>query len=252
MLVSSKEKLMSFAYFEVVRRLLDEAESANATALDQAADALAQCLVNGGVLHTFGTGHGHLLAEELFHRAGGLAAVNPILDPGVMMREGANSATLLERLPGYAEVVLERYDVRPGDVILIASNSGRNAVPIEMALACKARGLTVIALTSLQHSRSQTARHASGKRLFEVADLVLDNCGAVGDTALTVEGVEGGVAATSTVIGAALLQQWIAETVRRLAARGITPPVLQSSNVDGADARNLAMVARYRGRVKHL
>lgn len=243
---------MSFAYFDRVRQLLDEAEITNAEAIDQASQALAECLAAGGVLHTFGTGHGHLLAEELFHRAGGLAAINPILDPGVMMREGADSATLLERLPGYAEVILERYDLRAGDIVLIASNSGRNAVPIEMALLCKARGLTVVALTSLKHSRSQTARHASGQRLFEVADIVLDNCGVIGDTALTVEGVEGGLCATSTVIGAALLQQWVAESARRLAARGITPPVLQSSNVDGADANNAAMVARYRERVRHL
>ncbi|HYO88900.1 MAG TPA: SIS domain-containing protein [Candidatus Limnocylindrales bacterium] len=243
---------MPFPYFDAVRRLLDEAEAANAAAIEQAAEALARCLAAGGVLHTFGTGHGHLLAEELFHRAGGLAAINPLLDAGVMLGDGVQGSTLLERLPGYAEVVLSRYDVRAGDVILIASNSGRNAVPIEMALACKARGLTVVALTSLKHSRSQSARHASSQRLFEVADVVLDNCGEIGDAALTVEGVEGGLCATSTVIGAALLQQWVAETVGRLAAQGITPPLLQSSNVDGADANNAAMVARYRCRVRHL
>jgi uncharacterized phosphosugar-binding protein len=244
--------MMSFAYFDAVRRLLDEAETTNAESIRRAADALAACLAAGGVLHTFGTGHGHLLAEELFHRAGGLAGVDALLDPGVMMREGTDSATALERLPGYAEVVLLRYDVRPGDVMLIASNSGRNAVPIEMALLAQARGLTVVALTSVKHSRSQTSRHASGRRLFEIADVVLDNCGEPGDTSLELEGMTGGVCATSTVIGAALLQQWVAETCQRLIAQGVTPPILQSSNVDGADAGNAALIERYRERVKHL
>lgn len=244
---------MSFPYFEAVRQVLNRAEAVNAEAMRHAAEALADCLAAGGLLHTFGTGHGHLLAEELFHRAGGLAAVNPMLDPGVMMREGADSATLLERLPGYAAVILERYDVRAGDLILIASNSGRNAVPLEMALLCKERGLTVVALTSVAHSSSQTSRHASGLRLFEIADLVFDNCGEPGDTALTLEGMAGGVSSTSTVVGAALLQQWVAETARLLLARGITPPILQSSNAaEGADAENETFIGRYRGRVRHL
>ena len=242
---------MTLSYFDAVRRLLDRAEAANAGSIAQAAEAWARCILDGGVLHTFGTGHGHLLAEELFHRAGGLAGVNPILDPGVMMREGTDSATALERLPGYAEVVLMRYDVRPGDLILIASNSGRNAVPIEMALLCKDRGLTVVALTSVAHSSSQTSRHASGKRLFEIADIVFDNCGAIGDAALHLDGMTGDICASSTVIGAALLQQWTAETARLLLAQGIQPPVLQSSNVDGADAGNAVLLERYRARVKH-
>lgn len=243
---------MTFPYFEAVRLVLERAEVVNAEAMSRAAARLADCLAAGGVLHTFGTGHGHLLAEELFHRAGGLAGVDPMLDPGVMMREGVNSATLLERLPGYAAVVLDRYDVRPGDVILIASNSGRNAVPLEMALLCQERGLSVVALTSVTHSSSQTSRHASGKRLFEIADIVFDNCGEIGDTALTLEGMAGGLCATSTVVGAALLQQWVAEASRLLLERGIAPPILQSSNVDGADAGNAALIERYRGRVRHL
>lgn len=244
--------MSDFLFFDAVRLVLERAETANAEAMRRAAEVLAACIEAGGVLHGFGTGHGHLLAEDLFHRAGGLAAVNPMLDPGVMMREGADSATLLERLPGYAAVILERYDVRAGDVIMIASNSGRNAVPIEMALLCKERGLTVLALTSVAHSSSQSSRHASGKRLFELADIIFDNCGEVGDTALTLDGMAGGLCSTSTVIGAALLQQWIAETARLLLERGITPPILQSSNADGADANNAVFLAHYGQRTRHL
>src|SRR5512141_763640 len=155
-----------FAYFDLLRNLLTEIESINAAAMEQAAEAVADCLQRGGLLHTFGTGHGHILAEELFYRAGGLVPVNANLDPVLMLHLSALGSTQLERLSGYADVVLSRYEVHTGDVILIASNSGRNSVPVEMAIAAKARGLTVIALTSLTHSKSQPSRHPGGKRLF--------------------------------------------------------------------------------------
>jgi uncharacterized phosphosugar-binding protein len=239
-------------YFDVIRNLLAKAETQNAEALERAADAIAVCLENKGVLHTFGTGHGHILAEELFYRAGGLVAVNALLDPSLMLHVSALSSSHLERLPGYAELVLERYVINAGDVMLIASNSGRNSVPVEMALAAKNRGLTVIALTSLQHSQSQTSRHPSGKRLFEIADIVLDNCGVVGDAALEVEGMPGRIGATSTVIGAALLHALVYQVVQKMRAKGLTPDITLSANVDGSDAHNAPLFAQYQGRLRHL
>lgn len=241
-----------FAYFDMIRTLLTEAESRNAAALEKASEAIADSLQHNGLLHTFGTGHGHMLAEEIFYRAGGLAPVNAILDPSLMLHLSALSSSQVERLPGYAEAVLSRYKVNPGDVIIIASNSGRNSVPIEMALAAKARGLTVIALTSLAHTQSQASRHSSGKRLFEIADIVLDNCGKTGDAALDVEGVPGNMGATSTVIGAALLHVLEIAVARKLVARGLTPPVTLSSNVEGGDAHNARLFQAYRQRLRHL
>jgi len=240
------------AYFEVVRGVLEAAEKRNAEALEAGAEALAQCLGQGGVLHTFGTGHGHMLAEELFYRAGCLVAVNAILDPALMLHVSALSSTHLERLPGYAGLVLERYRVKAGDVMMIASNSGRNSVPIEMALAAKERGLTVIALTSMAHSQSQSSRHPSGKRLFELADVVLDNCGVVGDAALAVDGLPGAIGATSTVVGAALLHALVHATVVKMLARGTPPEITVSANVDGGDAHNAALFERYADRLRHL
>jgi uncharacterized phosphosugar-binding protein len=148
--------------------------------------------------------------------------------------------------------VLERYVINDGDVMIIASNSGRNSVPVEMAIAAKARGLTVIALTSLQHSQSQASRHPSGRRLFEIADIVLDNCGVVGDAALEIEGIPGRIGATSTVIGAALLHALIYRVVQKMMAKGIEPDITISANVDGSDAHNRPLFAQYRDRLRHL
>jgi uncharacterized phosphosugar-binding protein len=243
-------------YFDAITKLLARAEATNAATIAQCADILARSLAAGGVLHAFGTGHSHVLAEELFHRAGGLVPVNSLLDARLMLHEGTMAATLTERLPGYAEAILSRYSLMAGEVMIVASNSGRNAVPIEMALGAKARGLYVIALTSVAHSSSQTSRHASGKRLFEVADAVLDNCGEVGDTALPLPGTSGGgaVCATSTVIGVALLQSLVYGTAERLVTMGVEVPFLRSSNVGGgeADAQNDVLLARYRSRITHL
>lgn len=240
------------SYFAVIHTLLNEAESRNAAALTQATDALADCLANGGIFHTFGTGHGHMLAEELFYRAGCLVAVNAILDPGLMLHVSALSSSHLERLPGYAALVLERYAVTAGDVLLVASNSGRNSVPVEMALAAKTRGLTVIALTSMKHSQSQASRHPSGKRLFEVADIILDNCGEIGDAAIEVEGLPGRIGATSTVVGAALLHEMVRATVGKMLVRGVQPDITLSANVDGGDAHNARLFEQYQNRLRHL
>jgi uncharacterized phosphosugar-binding protein len=239
-------------YFDAIRDLLTQAETKNAAAMEQAAEAIATCMEHKGILHTFGTGHGHILAEELFYRAGGLVAVNALLDPGLMLHVSALSSSHLERLPGYAERVLERYQISAGDVMMIASNSGRNSVPVEMALVAQARGLTVIALTSMAHSQSQSSRHPSGKRLFEIADIVLDNCGTVGDAALEIEGLPGRIGATSTVIGAALLHSLVYEVVQKMLARGLQPDITISANVDGSDAHNAPLFAQYQNRLRHL
>lgn len=241
-------------YFSHIIPLLQRAEAANAEAIRDCAGIIAASLAAGGVLHAFGTGHSHCLAEELFHRAGGLIPVNALLDSRTMLHEGTMAATLTERLPGYAEAVLSRYGLRAGEVMVVASNSGRNAVPVEMALGAQARGLKVIALTSVAHSSSQAPLHTSGRRLFEVADYVLDNCGDAGDAALSLPGMAAKVCATSTVVGAALLGALVHATCAALLALGVDPPVFVSSNLGAgeADAPNQMLLDRYAGRIGHM
>jgi len=222
-------------YLKSVQQTLDQVEKTQLEAIGRAADAIAEAIGNGGRMHIFGTGHSHIIAEEAFYRAGGLVPVNAILEPALMLHDGPFKSTDMERLEGYAEIILDHSGIRPGEVLMIVSNSGRNAVPVEMALTAKARGIIVVALTSLAHSKSVPSRHSSGERLFDVADIVIDNCGVVGDAVLPVNGLPTNVCPTSTVVGAAIINMIQAEVVERLGAMGIVPPVFVSANVDGGD-----------------
>ena len=203
----------------------------------------------GGLVHTFGTGHSHLLAEEIFSRAGGLLPVNVIQSAPLMLHEDAVASGDWERLAGVAAVLLEHAAVDPTrDTLIVVSNSGRNAVPVEAAEWARARGVPIIALTSLAHSRSQSALAPSGKKLYELADVVLDNAGQPGDSLVEVRpGLR--VAATSTILGAFLLQRVVLSAVEQCVAAGIRPPVLTSGNVAGAREANAQLVAKYPGRL---
>lgn len=212
-----------------MRRALAIAERAASTQVEAIRRA-AELVVDARVFWVFGTGHSHLIAEELYGRAGGLADVRAVLEPGLMLHEGLLKSSLLERLPGLADVLLQTNDIGAGDVVLIASNSGRNAVPVEFALGARAKGAKVIALTSLAHSTAVSSRAPGGQRLFEVADVVIDNCGEPGDALIEVEGSPERTGATSTLVGALLTQALTVEIVTQLTTRGKTPNVLRSLN----------------------
>ncbi len=233
---------------EIFDRLLDE----QAAAFDAARDIVATALAGNHLVYVAGSGHSHLLAEEVFYRAGGIAAAQAILDPDLMLHLGAERSTLLEREEGRAERILADFPVGPGDVVFIASNSGRNAYPIEMAQACKARGATTIALTSLQHAHAITSRHHSGKLLYEVTDLVLDNGGAYGDAALSVGDGDTRMGPTSTIVGVFILNAVLADAVDKLARSGVAVDVYQSANMQGAEAAAEEMIRRWQSRIRGL
>lgn len=198
--------------------------------ITEAAGLIADALANGRQFWAFGTGHSHVIAEELYGRAGGLADVKAVLEPALMLHEGLLKSSLLERLGGLASVLLQTNDIRPGDVVLIASNSGRNAVPVEFAEGARKAGAKVIALTSLAHSTAVSSRAPGGQRLFEVADVVIDNCGVPGDALIEVAGSPERTGSTSTLVGALLVQALTVEVVTLLTERGLTPNVLRSLN----------------------
>jgi uncharacterized phosphosugar-binding protein len=218
-------------YLEKALEIAHRAAETQVGPIRVAAGLVVEALNAGRVFWVFGTGHSHVLAEELYGRAGGLADVRAVLEPGLMLHEGLQKSSLLERLPGLADVILEINEIAAGDVVLIASNSGRNAVPVEFALGVRKRGALVIALTSMAHSTSTTSRAPGGQRLFETADVVIDNCGVPGDAIITVPGSPEPTGATSTMIGAMLVQALTVEIVTRLAESGQTPNVLRSLNV---------------------
>ena len=217
-----------------------------------AAKWIAQSLSSGGWIFTSGTGHSHMFAEEIFYRAGGFARVKPILDPDLMLHKDASGSTEVERREGYAKTLFEGIEMGAKDIFIISSNSGRNPVSIEMAQIAREKGAKVIVLTNFLHSKSVESRHSSGLKLFEVADLVLDNFGEIGDAAIPFEELEGRVGATSTVVGAALLQAIMVQTVSNLLEEGIDPEIFISSNSDSGEAHNEALLAKYKGEVKIL
>jgi uncharacterized phosphosugar-binding protein len=239
-------------YHQAVMRVIAAITRSQAASLERAAQAVFTSLREDGVFHVFGCGHSHALAEEAFHRAGGLVPVNAIQEAFLTPLTPPGVSGQLERVAGLAKIILEGHDLRSGEVLMVISNSGINAVPVEVALQGKARGLTVIALTSLNHSRSVSARQPNGSRLYEIADIILDNCGESGDAAVQYEGVRGRVAPTSLLAGAYLINSLVCRVVELFLAKGLTPPVYLSANVPGGDEHNRALEAKYRGRIRGL
>ena len=212
-----------------------------------AADFVTESCKNGGKFYVFGSGHSHMIAEELYLRAGGLALVHGILPPELMLHEMANKSTYLERVEGYSQALVELYRVDAKDTVMVISNSGRNAVPVEMCLAAKAKGAKVIAMTSMQHSANCTSRHSSGKKMHEIADVTIDNWGEPGDAAFPIEGLDSCIGPTSSITGITIAQALVCQVVDNLVKAGIEPPVFKSSNVDGGDEHNNRMFDKYYG-----
>lgn len=231
----------SVRYLERVVRVLTDVTSSEGRNIDAAAERCAAAVDAGGLIHVFGPGHSHIIAEEVFNRTGGLACISPIVD-----RTGGRA----EIVEGYAAAILEGYDVRPAEVMVICSNSGVNPLPIEMAMLARDRGLDVVAITSLAFSTSLPARHSSGKRLFEIADVVLDNHCPAGDALIEVLGVAAKVGASSSIASMALLNATIAATVEFLAKAGREVPVLLSERLPGEFEHNNELKRRYAGRVR--
>lgn len=244
--------MLSDTYLERVQAMLAEVARTQGPAIEAAAQLIAPTIAAGGVIHLFGCGHSQLLTEEVFYRAGGLAAVNPILDAGLALAGGAVKSSMLERMEGYGIAALSQQDLRPGEVMVVISTSGRNPVPVDVALEARRRGLKVVALTASAYSKAAASRHSSGKLLLDVADLVIDTCGVPGDAVLEHRNVPVKFCPASTVLGAAILGAMMARVIELLAEGGVEPPVFLSGNIDGADSRNMALVERYRSRAARL
>lgn len=216
------------------------------------AERIAEAIVSEGWIYTSGTGHSHMLAEEIFYRAGGFARVAPILDPALMLHQDASGSTEVERREGYAKTLFETYSITEKDVFIISSNSGRNAVSIEMAQLAKEKGAKVIVLTNLAHSKSVGSRHSSGLKLYQICDVCLDTFGEIGDACVSLGGLESKVGATSTVIGAALLNAIMVQAAAIALEKGIIPEIFNSSNSDTGEAFNESLIEKYKPQIKGL
>lgn len=239
-------------YLGQVSAMIERLQDEQLEPIREAGRLVAEVLRADRLVHVFGTGHSHMLAEEGLYRAGGLAPVNAILESGLMLHEGAAVSTRLEKLPGYSPIVADKYGFEEGDLLVVVSNSGVNAAPVEIALLAREAGLQVLAISSVAYSKSVEPKSGVSARLYEVADLTLDNLGEPGDAVVEVDGAGLKVGPTSTVIGAALLNAVFVEATCTLAAEGVEPPVYRSSNMPGAPEHNRRLVERFRGRIRHL
>lgn len=216
--------------------------------LGPAVEAVVASCRAGGLTYVFGTGHSHLLGLDLHYRAGGPAYTVPVLDEELMLHKSAIASGERERMTGVAADVLDRYPIGPKDVLIVISNSGVNAVPVEAAQIARDAGATVIALTSRAYSQAT----AKGRPILaEIATIVLDNGLPPGDALVSLPRTELKAGPGSTAIGAALLQALFAEVASQLAADG-PPPIFRSSNMPGAAENNRDLVERYKPRNPHL
>lgn len=237
-----------YDYHKASNALFDRIVANNEKVLPQAIDWMAAAIVKDNIIHTFGTGHSHMVGLELFVRAGGLANVNAFLDSIVMTSEGARRSAEIERISGVSKVLWDQYSVEKDDLFIVVSNSGRNAMPIEMAEIAKANGNKVMAITSIEQSKKYPTRLEGKKKLYEIADLVLDNAVPPGDGMLKIGGELTGAA--STIAGCFIVNLIATEAMKKVEQQGVKLPVYYSQNIDGFD--NQTLYNRYQKRIKHL
>lgn len=240
-------------YISVVNETIARAWNSQQEKIAAAAEQIAEAIKRKNNVFIFGCSHAGILSEEVFYRTGGLAVINPIFFPGFMLNtKPVTMTSRLERIPGRGRMLLLENHLRKGDVLLIHSVSGRNTVPVEMAIEASKTGVYVIALTNMEYSSGAASRHPSGKKLYEVSDLVLDNCGVPGDAAIRLEGLEEAVGPTSTAVGAALMNGLIIEVVEKLINDKIVPPVFLSANLDGGDEHNRKIFKEYKDNIFYM
>ena len=240
----------SAEYLEKCRELIGVVE-AQRGAIQQAADWFAETIIRGRMVHLFGSGHSRILVEEMWPRYGSFPGFNPIVELSLSFHNlvvgpnGQRQAMFLENVSGLAERILRNFDLSPDDSALVASSSGCNLVPIEMAQLFQQRGIKVVAIISRQHSEASTSQHSAGKKLQDFADLVLDTGAPIGDAMIKVPGLDTPVSPGSTVGGCLIVNSIKAEVAARLTRAGQPPKVLSAAAVVGKQRATELFEAAY-------
>jgi uncharacterized phosphosugar-binding protein len=226
-------------YLVEAAAIIERIAATQMEAIDRAAEICARSISAGGLVHAFGTGHSRIPVEELFPRHGSFPGFHPIVELSltnhtqVVGANGQRQAMWLEKVEGFGEVILRNFNFGPDDAMLIFSNSGVNAVVIDVALGARARGMPVIAVVSFDHSNRTASRHSSGKKLADLSDIAIDNGTPAGDAMVKIEGLDDPVGPGSTIGFATVANAIKAQTAERLVELGAPPLVLSSSTFIG-------------------
>jgi len=228
-------------YFRAIREAIDAIESTQLDAIRAASERFARSILAGRLVHVFGTGHSRMAVEEMFPRYGSFPGFHPIVELSmtfhnpVVGANGQRQAMFLENVQGFGPVLWRNFVTSPDDCLLAISTSGCNAVTIDVAIEAKRLGMFVVALTSKAHADASKSKHESGRKLFEVADLVLDQCAPAGDSAVWIEGLKTPVSPVSSVSGCTVINLIKADVARRLTEAGAPPLVLTAAHHVGAE-----------------
>lgn len=238
-------------YYQKVISILGEVFEKESASIEKAGAILSRTLKQDGFLYVFGCGHSHMLAEELFYRAGGLAPVYPIFETAAMLHEGAAKSSQIERMSGYAAHVMARYPISEKDCLLISSTSGINPFSIEVAEIAREKGARVVGISSFAY-RDEATRDTAGRHLPDVCDLCIDNHVPVGDAVIQVcdNGTKAGP--LSTIATLSIANSIILTACEKLRGEGIQPEVFRSGNCTGADQYNAEILEKYMPRIRHL
>jgi uncharacterized phosphosugar-binding protein len=238
-------------YLDAIQDLQRRVIDTQAAMLDQVAARMLETVRNGNRIFIFGTGHSHMMAEEGFYRAGGLAAAVPIFMTDIMLHENPDLGSRLERTPGIATILLDQYQCKAGEMLFVYSNSGVNHLPVEIAMLARQRGLTVVGVCSRAYAQVAPLG-ALGVRLDEVADYAIDNLGLPGDGLVPLDGSGWRVGPSSTILGAFIWNALITEVLTRLQANREELPVYASFNMRGAVEHNKGLLQKWGSLNPHL
>lgn len=240
-------------FIERVKKLLEDIENTQYQKINLSAKKIANTIEDGKSIFVFGCSHAGIVSEELFYRAGGLAIINPIFNPLLMLNtRPVTMTTRAERIEGLGNEIIKESPINDGDLLLIHSVSGRNSLIIDVALEAKKKGAYIIAITNLKSSKEFESRHSSGLKLYQVSDLVIDNCGDLGDAAIKINNFDQNVGATSTIAATTIVNTMVVRTADILLSKGIEPPIFQSANVDGGTEFNEKILKENKERIFYI
>lgn len=243
-------------YFKVMNEVVEKAYKTQGENIMEASRILAECTKKDGLIHVFGCGHSGLVTEDVFWRSATLANVHAIFESAVSGINEITKTSYLEKVEGIGRVIFEYNRIVPPDVLICFSNSGNNAGTVDMALTAKEKGIPVIAFTNVEYAKRLTTQHSSGKKLKDIADVVIDNCSLIGDAAVELSGLDVKVGATSTIPVVYLLAALLVQTCDNLLQDGIVPDVYYNGHLayerDDVKEHNDALVNKYYRRMRNL